>query len=335
MLFLIACEQCFRRKIIFFVCMLFFSFCLQVQLTAQNLAKKDALFQTIRSGDADALNKLLGAAADPNDSLHDYSALMAAALNGSADEMKILIDHGATVNYQNRNGLTALWLAAPDISKIKLLLDNGADAGHLIGGYGILAKLAGIPGTLPVIQMLVSKGADMKKSAPDNTLVYNAAATGDTALLGFFLSHGLLANDTTAFGDYPICNALTFCQFATLKMLVENGANVNTQPSTLISFPALVGLTPLMIAALNRVKEPFFYLLDHGADPNLKNKKGYTAMMLLEQSEAPDDFEMTKALIDHGAVVNEKAPDGTDARYYAGRKGKTQTVALLEKYANQ
>ena len=79
---------------------------------------------------------------------------------------------------------------------------------------------------------------------------------------------------------------------------------------------------------------PFFILLDHGADPNARNKQGYTPLMLLEQSES-DDPETILAFIKHGAIVSEEAPDGTDALYYAKEKGNTASVAILEKYVNK
>ena len=259
---------------------------------------------------------------------------MAATLNGSLQQMKILIIHGAQVNYQSSDGTTALWLAVPDWDKTKLLLDNGADVNHKIQGYGILVKLAAMPGTIKLFHLLTDKGADLKTSAPDNYLLYNAASSGDTAIVGFLIRSGFNVNDSVAFGDYPVNNAEAFRTFATLKMLVDNGASVNVRQWIPFGLDAFKGMTPLMFAAVAHDKPSFLYLLEHGADPNAKNKQGYTPLMLLEQSET-DDPEMTLALIKHGAVVSEKAPDGTDALYYAKGKGNTPSVGLLEKYANK
>ncbi|MGH2563538.1 MAG: ankyrin repeat domain-containing protein [Ginsengibacter sp.] len=306
---------------------------LSFNLFAQQVVsdKTNVLFQAIRSGSTEQLQQQLANGADANDSLDSYSALMAATLNGSFEQMKILIEHGADVNYHSSDGTTALWLAIPDWDKTKLLLDNSADVNHKIGDYGILVKLAAMPGTIKLFHLLIDKGADLKKSAPDNYLVYNAASSGDTAILGFLLRSGFNVNDTVSFGDYPINNAEAFRTFATLKMLVDNGANVNVKQYISFGLDALKGFTPLMFAAVSHDKPSFLYLLEHGADPNAKNKQGYTPLMLLEQSET-DDSEMTLALIRHGAIVSEKAQDGTDALYYAKEKGNTPSVALLEKY---
>lgn len=310
------------------------SFNLQAQKPPEALNKPASLFQAIRSGNSEALRNQLAEGANVNDSLDGYSALMCAALNGSVEQMKILIAHGADVNFQAKDGVTALWLAVPDWDKTKLLLDNGADVNHTITGYSVLVKLAAIPGSIKLFHLLIDRGADLKKSAPDNYLVYNAAASGDTAILGFLIRSGFNVNDSVAIGDYPINNAELYRTFATLKMLVDNGANVNVSQWIPSGLDAFKGCTPLMFAAVGHDKPSFLYLLEHGADPNARNKQGYTALMLLAQSET-DDSEMTLALIKHGADVSTKAQDGTDALYYAKAKGKTPSVALLEKYANK
>jgi ankyrin repeat protein len=312
-----------------------FSFDISAQSTTPyNSNKTTALFQSIRSGSTEQLQQQLANDADPNDTLNGYSALMAATLNGSVEQMKLLIDHGANVNYQSGDSTTALWLAVPDRDKTKLLLDHGADPNHTIDGYGVLVKVAGIPGTLDLFRLLIDKGADLKKMTSDNYLMYNAAASGDTAILGFLIRSGFNVNDSVSFGDYPINNAEAFRSFATLKMLVDNGANVNVRQWVPFGLDAFKGFTPLMFAAVGHDKPSFFYLLEHGADPNARSWQGRTPLMLLEQSET-EDPEMTLALIKHGAKVSDVANDGTNALYYAKQKGNTPSVALLEKYANK
>lgn len=293
-----------------------------------------ALFRVIRSGSAAGLEDLLSKGADANDTVNSYSALMAAALNGTVEQMKILIAHGANVNYLTGQKISALWLAAPDWDKTLLLLDHGADAQHMIGGYSVLVKIAAMPGTAKIIRLLIDRGADPHNSAPGNDFLYNAASSGDTAILGLAIRCGLGVNDTTSSGDIPIDGALGFRTFATLKMLVDHGANVNFHSMTVQTLPAIVGFTPLMSAALANDSLSLYYLLDHGADPNLRTMKGYTALMLLEQAET-EDPAMALALIAHGAVVSDKAPDGTDALYYAQEKGNTRSVEILKKYAKK
>jgi ankyrin repeat protein len=295
------------------------------------ISAQSNLFDAIRSGSSDAVNKALTNGANANDSITGYSALMFATLDGTAEQMSLLISHGANVNYQNADSITALWLALPYVDKMTVLLDHGADVNHKIGGYGILTKLAMTPGTTDAFKFLMEKGADPLHSSHDNLLLYIAAGSGDTSLLGFLLRMGLKVNDTTSFGEVPLNGALAFRTSATVKMLVDHGANVNFRNLHEQSLPATIGFTPLMNAAIANDRESFLYLLDHGADPNLRSKSGVTALILLQQSDC-NDPDMTLALIKHGAVVADKEPDGLDALYFAKQKGNTPTVAILQKY---
>jgi uncharacterized protein len=308
------------------------AFAAHAQLTASPVAGRPPdLFLAIRSGDSLHVELLLASGADVNDSLDGFSVLMVATLCGTPAEMKLLIDHGAQVNYANSDGITALWLALPDPARTGILLDHGAKAQALSKeGYSPLVKLALMPGTADLFRLLIAAGADPRKSGPDNMLLYNAAASGDTAILGLLLRAGLSANDTLFFGDYPITAALFYRQFSTVKMLVEAGAKLNVQPHHSL-LDQLNGFTPLMWAADVDDAPSFYLLLDHGADPNLRNDKGYTALMLLQQAEK-DEPDMTLALIRHGAIPNIRATDGSDALSLAQLKGNTRSVALLKQY---
>ncbi len=258
---------------------------------------------------------------------------MVAALCGSVEQMKLLLDHGAKINCANSDSITALWLAVPDWDKTVFLLDHGADGNMLSKEhYTVLVKLSVHPGTSKLLQRFIDKGTDPKKAARDNSLVYNAAATDDTALLGMLLRMGFNPGDSVFTRDYPIDNSMNYRCFSTMKMLVDYGANVNA-PSTYSEKSPANGFTALMWAALSNDRQSLFYLLDHDADVNRTNKKGQTALMLLQQSNI-DDPEMTMALIKHGASVSAKMPDGSDALYFASRKGNSKSVQILKQYLN-
>src|ERR1700750_2078016 len=63
------------------------------QLQSQTSSPKAIeLFEVIRTGDAGKLEQLLAKGTSANDSLNGYTALMAATLNASVKQMKILID---------------------------------------------------------------------------------------------------------------------------------------------------------------------------------------------------------------------------------------------------
>jgi ankyrin repeat protein len=85
------------------------------------------------------------------------------------------------------------------------------------------------------------------------------------------------------------------------------------------------GSTPLMYAALYGDADCVRRLLADGADPNIKNESGSTALMW-----ATDDLEKTQLLIEHGADVNAVSDFGrTPLLIAAGRSGSSPVVKLL------
>jgi ankyrin repeat protein len=85
------------------------------------------------------------------------------------------------------------------------------------------------------------------------------------------------------------------------------------------------GTTPLMQAVLYGDVDSVRLLLEQGADPNIRNDAGATALMW-----AVDDPEKTRLLIEHGADVNARSDDArTPLLNAAGMFGNTDVIKLL------
>jgi ankyrin repeat protein len=85
------------------------------------------------------------------------------------------------------------------------------------------------------------------------------------------------------------------------------------------------GATPLMYAALYSDLATLRTLLDKGADPNISDHAGATALMW-----AVDDLAKAELLVRRGANVNAKSADGrTPLMLAAARRGGTPVVRLL------
>ncbi len=83
--------------------------------------------------------------------------------------------------------------------------------------------------------------------------------------------------------------------------------------------------TPLMYAAFYGDAESVRLMLEAGADPNIRNEAGATALMW-----AVDDLDKTRLLIRSGADVNARSDDGrTPLLIAAGRPGSFEIVRLL------
>ena len=85
------------------------------------------------------------------------------------------------------------------------------------------------------------------------------------------------------------------------------------------------GDTPLMYAALYGDAAAVRLLLEKGADPNLRNNSGATALMW-----AVDDPEKTKLLLERGADAKARSDDGRNPLVMAaGRYGSSAILKLL------
>jgi uncharacterized protein len=86
------------------------------------------------------------------------------------------------------------------------------------------------------------------------------------------------------------------------------------------------GFTTLGLAAFLGGPEVVRILLEHGADPNLRQQGGFVP---LHEAAHSDDVEMAELLLDHGADPALAADDGRDATRIAADDGSDRVAALL------
>jgi hypothetical protein len=123
-----------------------------------------------------------------------------------------------------------------------------------------------------------------------------------------------------------ILEADTSSNIETVKLLLENGADVNAKD--------VIGWTPLMMSSrysntdsnIQTVK----LLLENGADVNAKYDKGWTPLMLASRYSTTDsNIQTVKLLLENGANVNLKNNAGWTPLILASKNSNTETVKLL------
>jgi ankyrin repeat protein len=102
----------------------------------------------------------------------------------------------------------------------------------------------------------------------------------------------------------------------TLTAIVAGGANINEKDEH--------GLTPLMDAAWVGSVDAMKLLLDHGADPNLTNSAGSTALML-----ATTEIAKVRTLVARGANVNLVTARGRTALFLAAMSDRSADIVRL------
>ena len=92
------------------------------------------------------------------------------------------------------------------------------------------------------------------------------------------------------------------------------------------------GNTALMTASMIRNRPIVELLLDHGADINIRDKDGKTALMLMYSHSLNEDNDITRLLLERGADTNIRDKMGKTALMYATEMGDVIAVILLLKY---
>ena len=145
---------------------------------------------------------------------------------------------------------------------------------------------AAFDGNLAEVQLLVSKGAavnsaDIEKRTP----LIMAAYGGHTAVVEFLYDQGADINHRDGEGMTALMHASKRSFNQTAAFLLSNGAEVNVQSRKR-------RVTALMIAAVADNVGLMSLLLEHGADPNLMDIFGRTAMFLAEKKGNSAAVEM-------------------------------------------
>ena len=133
-----------------------------------------------------------------------------------------------------------------------------------------------------------------KQQLHSTTLLHGAVMHHHLEIVEMLLSAGAIVDSTDCCGDTPLLKAVeTHPEDAPLiSALIKHGANPN--------YRGMSTLTPLMMAAKSTsedTSELVPLLLDAGADPNMTDGRGYSA---LHTASSWANERVIKALFDHG-----------------------------------
>jgi ankyrin repeat protein len=276
--------------------------------------------------------RLLDAGADPNIAPPtNGSPLMVASRTGNAEAVRLLIARRANVNAKEaeRDQTALMWAVAerhPDV--VRELLAGGADvhARSKTSSRYVLLCCQDFQGD--------SEGGDYTEEGGFTPLLF-AARTGDVESATRLLAAGANIEDTAPTGTSALVLAAHSDQGVFGTFLLEKGANPNADGA---------GYTALHAAVVRGNVGLLKALLAHGANPNVRQRKGspskrYSGFALDKTMMGATPFllatrasqlEMMKALAAAGGDVNLTLEDGTTPIMAAARRQGREGRGLSE-----
>lgn len=285
---------------------------------------------------------------------------IAAGLSGPPDMLTLLLEAGSDVNHQGPGGNTPLMEAVciENAAHVRQLIEWKADVKCRDENGDTALSLAASQHSLDVVKMLIEAKAPINNlNDVRETPIFVASEAGEAEIVQCLLEAGadtgICAQDTWS----PLHVAAN--NFEIAKALADYGADVNYQKSD--------GWSPLHRSASWGHPDIARLLLERGADPNLVNDAGRTALQIaIEDNEIavfnvilahqgsiavdinkPDNEGFTaihlaitvgsrvtaKKLMDHGAKVDVTLENGTTYLDLAIENDLPETlVALLGVY---
>lgn len=237
----------------------------------------------------------------PIDARNDagWTALMEAAHNKRFGLMELLLRAGAqpdlhcTCNGYNGGGYTALTILAKEKgteNAVRLLLDAGAKVDEP-SNDGTPLMVAAHRGGLPVLELLLSKGADPNKArdSQGNTALMHAAHLGNSAMVSLLLGANADVNARGKNDNAALMWAASADNAAVVQKLLDAGAHLEQATPH--------GRTALMIAAMNGSIGAARLLVQRGARIDVVDKDNRSAMALADEKLKGDDRVSMLALL--------------------------------------
>jgi ankyrin repeat protein len=196
---------------------------------------------------------------------------------------------------------------------VRLLLASGAnlEVGKQAGKRTAI-EMAAYGGNARIVKMLLDAGAEPNEAA------YMAIERGNGEVLKVFKDAGLLQVKT-------LTDAIAFGSVGDVKNFITDKKNAD---QSLESGTLGEGTTPLMLASYIGNLDAARYLVELGADVNLKEKSTQQESALMKASER-GNTEIVKILIGKGAAVDATDIDKMTALYKAAQSGYADTVKIL------
>ena len=237
---------------------------------------------------------------------------------------RVLVRKGANVNVVDFGGLCPIHFAVMDANEflVESLLWHDADPtkGDLNPYmYAFRAGEAQVANDLQIAAPILATATKLPRG------IFQVIKRDETASLNRMLIRGFDLNLIDVLEGSPLHSSIEHHAMGCMKMLIENGANVNIRDIQRME-------TPIMAAIRTGNKDAYKYLLEQNPDFHFVDKDGENALFYAVRK---GDTEALLECLKQGVGVDDMNHNGLTALYVAVSLKKKDIVSiLLEHNAN-
>jgi ankyrin repeat protein len=302
-------------------------------LTAQSA---DDYARAIRANDLAALHQMCRPRVGAVQDRLGWTPLHYAALYGSPEAVRLLLEAGADPNARNNADVTPLIFGAYSFEKTRLMVEKRADVNAKAkDGSTPLWVAAGARANEQTVRYLLEKGADPRHTRPGGAdYLMRAASHEDAAVIRLLLEKGLDPHKAMDSGDTALTESFGLGGREQTRILIAAGADVNaatTDAGRVKNGPVdSFGITPLMLAAFMDPPSGVTALITAGAKLDATDHRHMTALMMAVATDRANPANVQR-LIDAGADLNVPDRYGETALDWARKYRNPEILTALEK----
>jgi cytohesin len=244
-----------------------------------------------------------------------------AIMGGHLDTVKLLAGYGASVKKISRGETAPVYLASYTgrLEILQFLVAEGADVKETDKRGSNSLHVASSKGFPKIVKFLVERGVDVNvETRGKRRPLHLAARSGHLDICKYLLANGALLDPVSGNGWTPLLLAAARGQSDMVKYLAEQGANVRAASND--------GYNLLQLAAIFQDQALIEFSVKNGISPDSVNNRGYSA---LHHCVARGYLDGIKSFLEVGAQPNIKDKYGYTPLQWARRSGRRKISELL------